>query len=1175
MNPSCCSFELNQAPEVSHQAENAKVLTVRDEPIPTEALWKLQCPAHSSLVLAERRPHSCGTILFHPVCPLCIQEEVLRDSPKAINHLQLLTEHYREILEKSEVNAPPLRRLVSELQDLKEDMREFLVDIDTSDYERRFSKALVFIDKMLKGKTARAKPTILEQIRSLEADLEGYNGRLSALDAKSTDRYKSTLVSATKDVLGQLVGLDLVRRQDEILTCNDPQAVFSEFAKLQSCMVEVTSSLSQVSLKKRGRKVARDIMPQVEKHGESPRLDSIPECISIDDSSRAEDPVIISLPMAEEMHPTVWKPSDELQPEWDQSTVVSSSCSSTDGTSVRNIVHRLKNCHGVDLSFPVYLECIDDWCLRDDIRGVEFAASGGIPAILHAMRAANEHPEMQAKACETLKYLASIKSNQPLIVVMGGVTAVLTAMSQYPNHVKIQTFAMGALKHLCGYEGTGDEIISEDGVDVILAAMQRHKDHAALQKHACAILESVDWTEVDPIAVSTLFSCIRCHPKEGELQAHAMKVLRHILQRNTDDASSGVRSAVEQIVFVLERKLAYKSFEFLDALQFCEMIPKDDTDKPLKVPITVQNPFNLKGHAAETPLLTTMSYRGMVADDDDNTIDSQDTTDPVVAPDMDPFDDDNFYKLVGWINEILGPLQQYLTHPVVQQIGLNALNALLIDEMSAFAFLRTDGVNVILESMSEHPEESDILEVGCTILADVVSIDECGDCSLHASQIREAVLFAMEQHPHHCNIHRRACFTLKTLAENTTQKELIIEDNGIDRVLSTMMEHSEHRELQENGLSLLWELSVSSDHKCGDEIVDANGIDIIMAVLLLHPTYESIQEDGCDILLHAVKDDPFGQATEKQKEDVCSRVLQEYISQMTTGDNSTMSDAITMAQYHQWLRTLVDTLENGASGPVLDSCAMKVLRILTVNHAIQDALLSLKGIEAVVVALRTYPTHEILQSYGIGFFCDLSMDECRRSPLVAAGVTDPIMLAMKQHPDSVRVYQPACATLCNISNHEKTRRDLILAGGVTIALYAMERHPTVASIQEDCCGLLWNMALDEVGLDRTIAEGGIARILRAMRQFPDRSLLQGDACGALLSIVRNQVGFDNQLLMEISDATESAIEKHGDVEVVQYYGGLLSTLAAQAWDSSSSVSSESTLEDTSIASASSNDGDIF
>ena len=119
------------------------------------------------------------------------------------------------------------------------------------------------------------------------------------------------------------------------------------------------------------------------------------------------------------------------------------------------------------------------------------------------------------------------------------------------------------------------------------------------------------------------------------------------------------------------------------------------------------------------------------------------------------------------------------------------------------------------------------------------------------------------------------------------------------------------------------------------------------------------------------------------------------------------------------------------------------------------------------------------------------------------------------------------------------------------------------------------MALDEVGLDRTIAEGGIARILRAMRQFPDRSLLQGDACGALLSIVRNQVGFDNQLLMEISDATESAIEKHGDVEVVQYYGGLLSTLAAQAWDSSSSVSSESTLEDTSIASASSNDGDIF
>eukprot|EP00977_Amphora_coffeiformis_P012980 scaffold3330_cov164-Amphora_coffeaeformis.AAC.12 len=52
------------------------------------------------------------------------------------------------------------------------------------------------------------------------------------------------------------------------------------------------------------------------------------------------------------------------------------------------IVHRLKNSKGCKMSSFTYLECIDDWCLKDYVRRDESSATGGTSGILEAVSAA-------------------------------------------------------------------------------------------------------------------------------------------------------------------------------------------------------------------------------------------------------------------------------------------------------------------------------------------------------------------------------------------------------------------------------------------------------------------------------------------------------------------------------------------------------------------------------------------------------------------------------------------------------------------------------------------------------------------------------------------------------------------------------------------------------------------
>eukprot|EP00977_Amphora_coffeiformis_P012979 scaffold3330_cov164-Amphora_coffeaeformis.AAC.11 len=143
------------------------------------------------------------------VCPMCLQDEILKDSSDAVDHLDTLIGHYDSLFQACEDESSPLRRLISEMKDLREDNDNPLLGIDLPDVDNRLHRALSEIEILVRGKPRSSKPTILEHIRILSDESASLKEKQSSVSKKTSDLHKFNLVGVTNDVLSQLGSLDL------------------------------------------------------------------------------------------------------------------------------------------------------------------------------------------------------------------------------------------------------------------------------------------------------------------------------------------------------------------------------------------------------------------------------------------------------------------------------------------------------------------------------------------------------------------------------------------------------------------------------------------------------------------------------------------------------------------------------------------------------------------------------------------------------------------------------------------------------------------------------------------------------------------------------------------------------------------------------------------------------
>ena len=111
------------------------------------------------------------------------------------------------------------------------------------------------------------------------------------------------------------------------------------------------------------------------------------------------------------------------------------------------------------------------------------------------MSAHCENVTVQKEALRTLKILATIPRNKPIISAVGGEQAVMNAMWTHSQDPRLASSALSALNNIIVEPGKPVARLSEDAMRAIVLALTRFKDDEIVQKQGCFLLKSSSYLE--------------------------------------------------------------------------------------------------------------------------------------------------------------------------------------------------------------------------------------------------------------------------------------------------------------------------------------------------------------------------------------------------------------------------------------------------------------------------------------------------------------------------------------------------------------------------------------------------------------------------------------------------------------------------------------------------------
>lgn len=188
---------------------------------------------------------------------------------------------------------------------------------------------------------------------------------------------------------------------------------------------------------------------------------------------------------------------------------------------------------------------------------VKVAAAGGCQAVLRAMsgRAALASPSMQELGCGAVLNLARDHSEGGSkghaawkVGMKGGVGAVLEAMKASEEHPRVQERACAALRTLMLDQGNQVTVLENDGMQAMLHAAAMHSADADVVREACSalLLLAKDYSDSRPKmaaagARDAIAQCASDHGGDAAVQAASRSLLK--ILGSATGAPSGRRPA--------------------------------------------------------------------------------------------------------------------------------------------------------------------------------------------------------------------------------------------------------------------------------------------------------------------------------------------------------------------------------------------------------------------------------------------------------------------------------------------------------------------------------------------------------------------------------------------------------------------------------------------------------
>jgi len=198
----------------------------------------------------------------------------------------------------------------------------------------------------------------------------------------------------------------------------------------------------------------------------------------------------------------------------------------------------------------------------------------------------------------------------------------------------------------------------------------------------------------------------------------------------------------------------------------------------------------------------------------------------------------------GGLNLILTSMKDFPENAKLQQYGCTTLSKISLFERIALDFLQRGGISVLVCEMTTHSLDAVIQEMACRTLFNMCcSVDMIKD-AVSADGGVDSICIAMAMHPTVVHVQELGCRTLRVLSANNEENKVKIEaSGGIDAIITAMQVHRGDANLQKEACWVLSNLAINSNNKV--VIGESSGIDVIINAMLVHQNDAELQELAC------------------------------------------------------------------------------------------------------------------------------------------------------------------------------------------------------------------------------------------------------------------------------------------------------------------------------------------
>eukprot|EP01116_Phalansterium_solitarium_P021126 TRINITY_DN6465_c0_g2_i1.p1 TRINITY_DN6465_c0_g2~~TRINITY_DN6465_c0_g2_i1.p1 ORF type:complete len:891 (+),score=109.72 TRINITY_DN6465_c0_g2_i1:269-2674(+) len=190
----------------------------------------------------------------------------------------------------------------------------------------------------------------------------------------------------------------------------------------------------------------------------------------------------------------------------------------------------------------------------DDFRAT-ISEAGGMDAIITALNAHRGCAAVQEAACRALAHASYGDVDDDcggLVARAGGIEALVAALNAQPDSAAVQIMGCWALRNIAAAEG--HEAKLAQAIESVVAAMDAHRGDADVQEMACVLLDVIAATAenavkvVEASGIEAIVAAMSAHRASDAVQARACGALASIAFSEEHAAKVAVAGGIEAIV---------------------------------------------------------------------------------------------------------------------------------------------------------------------------------------------------------------------------------------------------------------------------------------------------------------------------------------------------------------------------------------------------------------------------------------------------------------------------------------------------------------------------------------------------------------------------------------------------------------------------------------------------